>query len=188
MTLYASSCERPSKRSARVFLPSSVSNSYSFSTRTHGSSRRFCLISWSRSACSASSFASSSRAPCHSSRVPVLCSGISIPPVGLVNATDETRSDRETHRKLVANEGTERAKGAVFRRLSHSTAQSCGASHWPKVNEKLLPPEPMCSTPATFAITPPPGARMLKNSVSLNSYLPLTLLKLPPNQEAPERR
>src|ERR671930_586851 len=77
MTLYASSCERPSKRSARVFLPSSVSNSYSFSTRTQGSSRRFCLISWSRSACSASSFASSSRAACHCSLVPVSCSGIS---------------------------------------------------------------------------------------------------------------
>src|SRR3954447_23923066 len=73
MTLYASSCERPSNSSASVFLPSSVSSSYSFSTGTHGSSCRFCVISRVRSACSASSLASSSRAACHSSRVPVVC-------------------------------------------------------------------------------------------------------------------
>jgi hypothetical protein len=80
--LYARSCERPSKSSARVFLPSSVSNSYCFSTGTHGSSSRFLLISPFRSACSASSFPSSSRAACHSSRVPVLCSGMSPPSFG----------------------------------------------------------------------------------------------------------
>ena len=39
------------------------------------------MISSFRSACSASSFASSSRAACHSSRVPIVCSGISSPPV-----------------------------------------------------------------------------------------------------------
>src|SRR5919197_3894627 len=77
MMLYARSCERPSNSSARVFLPSSVSNSYSFSTGTQGSSRRLRLTSSPRCACSASSFASSSRAACHSSRVPILCSGIS---------------------------------------------------------------------------------------------------------------
>jgi hypothetical protein len=58
--LYASSCDRPSKSSARVFLPSSVSNSYSFSTGTQGRSRRLLLISSFRSPCSASSLASSS--------------------------------------------------------------------------------------------------------------------------------
>src|SRR5439155_154663 len=79
MMLYASSCERPSKSSARVFLPSSVSNVYSFSTATQGRSRRLFLISSFRSACSASSLASSSRAACHSSWVPTLCSGISSP-------------------------------------------------------------------------------------------------------------
>src|SRR5256714_495098 len=79
MMLYASSCERPSNRSASIFLPSSVSSSYSFSTGTQGSSRRLLLISSLRSACSASSLASSSRAACHSSRVPILCSGISSP-------------------------------------------------------------------------------------------------------------
>src|SRR6266403_3988078 len=79
MMLYASSCERPSKSSARVFLPSSVSNSYSFSTGTQGRSRRFLLISSFRPACSASSLASSPRAACHSLRVPILCSDISAP-------------------------------------------------------------------------------------------------------------
>src|SRR5918996_682961 len=77
MMLQASSCERPSKSSASVLLPSSVSNSYSFSTGTQGSSRRFLRIPWFRSACSASSFASSARAASHSSRVPILCSRIS---------------------------------------------------------------------------------------------------------------
>jgi len=43
----------------------------------------------------------------------------------------------------------------------------------------------MCSTPATRATTPPPGATMLKNSVSPNSFLPFTTLKFPPNQDAP---
>src|SRR5918992_3713302 len=74
MTLYARSCERPSKSSASVFLPSSVSNSYPFSTGTQGSSRRFSVAFRPSSACSASSLASSSRAACHSSRVPTVCS------------------------------------------------------------------------------------------------------------------
>src|SRR5919109_2392040 len=83
MMLYASSCERPSKSSTSVFLPSSVSNSYSFSTGTQGSSSRFFLISSLSCACSASRLASSSRAACHSSRVPILCSGIFFPPLHL---------------------------------------------------------------------------------------------------------
>src|SRR5712691_4209090 len=113
MMLYASSCERPSKSSARVFLPSSVSNSYSFSTGTQGRSRRCLLISSFRSACSASSLASSSRATCHFSRVPILCSGIFISlcrtrtvphePIPssirtLPGLRNETRRDPETHR------------------------------------------------------------------------------------------
>src|SRR6266852_4662586 len=114
MMLYASSCERPSKSSASVFLPSSVSNSYSFSTGTQGSSRRFPLISSFRSACSDSSLASSTRAACHSSRVPILCSGIasSSSPTRalphepnpsshrtLTGSRTETPDDPETHRK-----------------------------------------------------------------------------------------
>src|SRR4051795_10980750 len=80
MMLYARSCERPSKSSSSVFFPSSVSNSYSFSTGTQGSSRRFSAALRPSSPCSASSFASSSRAACHSSCVPTLCSAIALPP------------------------------------------------------------------------------------------------------------
>src|SRR5438093_1441988 len=114
MMLYARSCERPSKSSARVFLPSSLSNTYRSSTGTHGRSRRFLLISSFRSACSASSLASSSRAACHSSRVPMLCSDISSPscqtrtvphePIPssdrtLPGSRNETGGDPKTHRK-----------------------------------------------------------------------------------------
>src|SRR5215216_4151677 len=95
MMLYASSCERPSKSSARDFLPSSVSNSYSFSTGTQGRSRRLLLISSFRSACSASSLASSSRAACHSLRVAILSSGISSPSVGF----ERSRASR-SHRRI----------------------------------------------------------------------------------------
>src|SRR6476660_9600632 len=98
MTLYARSCERPSKRSARRFLPSSVSNSYCFSTGTQGSSRRLRLISSFRSACSDSSLASSSRAVCHSSRVPSLCSGIFVSSSSGV--TNKTYDGQETHRDI----------------------------------------------------------------------------------------
>src|SRR5436190_11363294 len=97
MTLYASSCDRPSKSSASVLLPSSVSNSYSFSTGTHGSSRRFCLISSLRCACSPSSFASSFRAACHSSRVPIFCSGISSSFYDYL-VRGKTAVPRQTHR------------------------------------------------------------------------------------------
>src|SRR4051812_5462951 len=82
MMLYARSCERPSKSSASVFFPSSVSNWYSFSTGTHGSSRRCSAALRPSSACSASSRASCSRAASHSSRVPMLCSDTVSPPVG----------------------------------------------------------------------------------------------------------
>jgi DNA-directed RNA polymerase specialized sigma24 family protein len=45
-------------------------------TLTHGSRRRCSVTFWSSSACSASSFANSLRAACHSSRVPIVWSGI----------------------------------------------------------------------------------------------------------------
>src|SRR3954447_14664818 len=70
------SCERPSKRSARAFVPSFVSNPYSFSTGTQGSSRLFLASSSLRRVSSFSSFSSSSRSDCHSSCVPILCSVI----------------------------------------------------------------------------------------------------------------
>src|SRR4029453_4154247 len=59
-----------------AFSPSSVSKRYSFSTCTHGSSRR-CRASSSPSlVCSFSPTSSCSRAATHSSRVPIVGSGI----------------------------------------------------------------------------------------------------------------
>src|ERR671935_89262 len=65
-----SSCERPSNSSTSDFGPSSLANLYSFSTGTHGSSRR---CSSTRMACSSSSrsaASSSLRPACHSCSVP----------------------------------------------------------------------------------------------------------------------
>src|SRR6266511_471487 len=69
-----SSCERPSKSSGRVLVPPSVSKVYSFSTGTQGSSLRCCASSSLRWVSSFSRSSSASRAACHSSRVPILCS------------------------------------------------------------------------------------------------------------------
>ena len=63
----------PLKRSASDALPSSVSNRYSFSIRTHGSSCRRRASSSPRRVCAFSASSSSSRAASHSSRVPVMC-------------------------------------------------------------------------------------------------------------------
>src|SRR5919199_3356446 len=71
-----SSCERPSKRSARDLVPSSVSKLYSFSTGTQGSCRRRSASSSFRRVSSFSFASSSSRSACHSSCVPILCSVI----------------------------------------------------------------------------------------------------------------
>src|ERR1700732_2080405 len=67
------SCERPRKRSASEALPSSVSNRYSLSIRTHGSSCRRRASSSLRRVSSFSASSSSSRAASHSLRVPVMC-------------------------------------------------------------------------------------------------------------------
>src|SRR5216110_1157718 len=67
------SCERPRKRSFSEALPSSVSNRYSLSIRTHGSSCRRCASSSLRRVSSFSASSSSSRAASHSLRVPVMC-------------------------------------------------------------------------------------------------------------------
>src|SRR5262245_41717875 len=71
------SCERPRKRSASEALPSSVSNRYSLSTRTHGSSCRRRANSSLRCVSSFSSLSRSIRASSHSLRVPVMCFVIS---------------------------------------------------------------------------------------------------------------
>src|SRR6266545_419095 len=67
------SCERPLKRSASEALPSSVSNRYAFSMRTHGSSCRHRASSSPRRVCSFSALSRSIRAASHSFRVPVMC-------------------------------------------------------------------------------------------------------------------
>src|SRR6266702_3867872 len=67
------SCERPLKRSASEALPSSVSNRYVFSMRTHGSSCRRRASSSPRRVCSFSALSRSIRAASHSFRVPVMC-------------------------------------------------------------------------------------------------------------------
>src|SRR5262245_24454010 len=72
------SCERPRKRSASEALPSSVSNRYALSMRTHGSSCRRRASSSLRRVSSFSASSSWSRAASHSSRVPVLCFVIAI--------------------------------------------------------------------------------------------------------------
>src|ERR1700719_2604611 len=73
MKWYTRSCERPLKRSASEALPSSVSNRYSLSIRTHGNScRRFASSSLRRGS-SFSALSRLRRAAVHSLRVPVLC-------------------------------------------------------------------------------------------------------------------
>src|SRR5882672_11116423 len=80
MKWYTRSCERPRNRSASEALPSSVSNVYFLSIRTHGSSCRCRASSSLRRVSSFSAFSSSSRALSHSSRVPVLCFAIALLP------------------------------------------------------------------------------------------------------------
>src|SRR6059058_4019878 len=74
------SCERPRKRSASEALPSSVSNRYCLSIRTHGRSCRRRASSSLRRVNPFSALSSSSRAASHSSRVPVLCFVIPLSP------------------------------------------------------------------------------------------------------------
>ena len=74
------SCERPSNSSTNVFFPSSVSKTYSLSTRTHGSSWRCFAISSSSFPSSCSRSSSFLRAADHSSIVPTACFGMAFPP------------------------------------------------------------------------------------------------------------
>src|SRR5215216_6412093 len=69
MKWYTRSCERPSKSSRSARVPPSVSNRYSFSTGTHGNSRRCRASSSPIRVCSFSRRSSSSRAAAHSSRL-----------------------------------------------------------------------------------------------------------------------
>src|SRR6184192_3389515 len=85
------SCERPRKRSASEALPSSVSNRYFLSIRTHGSSCRRRARSSLRRVSSFSASSSSSRAASHSLRVPVLCFVIVLGPLLLAGARPRLR-------------------------------------------------------------------------------------------------
>src|SRR4051812_11160918 len=71
-----SSWDRPSKSSFKDLVPPSVSNSYSFSTATHGSSLRLRASSSLRLVSSFSSSRSSLRRACHSSWVAISCSAM----------------------------------------------------------------------------------------------------------------
>src|SRR5262245_16589479 len=72
------SCERPRKRSASEALPSSISNRYCLSIRTHGSSCRRRASSSLRRVSSFSALINSSRAAVHSSRGTTLCSRVNL--------------------------------------------------------------------------------------------------------------
>src|SRR5919198_2495560 len=87
------SCDRPSNSSASTFCPSSVSNVYSFSTGTHGSSCRCFAISSSRAPSSCSRSCTAATAAVHSSRVPTLCFVIFPPP-----SETQTGGRLQTHR------------------------------------------------------------------------------------------
>src|SRR5439155_19862538 len=91
MKWYIRSCERPRKRSASEAPPSSVSNRYSLSIRTHGSSCRRRARSSLRRVSSFSASRSSSRAASHSLRVPVLCFVIVLGPLLLAGARPRLR-------------------------------------------------------------------------------------------------
>src|SRR5687767_8966560 len=85
MKWYTRSCERPRKRSASDALPSSVSNRYSLSIRTHGNSCRRRARSSLRRVCSFSASSSASRAASHSLRVPGLCFVIALLSLGSIS-------------------------------------------------------------------------------------------------------
>src|SRR5262245_49864516 len=72
------SCERPRNKSASEALPSSVSNRYFLSMRTHGSSCRRRASSSLRRVSSFSALSSSNRAAVHSSRDTTLCSPVNV--------------------------------------------------------------------------------------------------------------
>src|SRR6266516_4147468 len=93
------SCERPRKRSASEALPSSVSNLYCLSIRTHGSSCRRRASSSLRCVSSFSAWSSSSRAASHCSRVPVLCFVIALFPLshGFSSTNARKRSAASSH-------------------------------------------------------------------------------------------
>src|SRR6201984_2311380 len=112
-----SSCEPPLKRSAREALPSSVSNRYSLSTRTHGSSCRRRASSSLRRVSSFSASSSSSRAASHSSRVPVMCFVITL------HSLDGRRIDE----RRIPNGGSDKCGGIPMDALITAAARALAA-------------------------------------------------------------
>src|SRR5499426_3212282 len=115
------SCERPRKRSVSDAPPSSVSNRYVLSIRTHGSSPRRRASSSLRRVSSFSAVSSSSRAASHSLRVPVLCLVIVVSPrisgVGsFLDATTLSHGDRD--------DGSDKCGGITLDSLITAAAQA----------------------------------------------------------------
>src|SRR2546426_910249 len=118
------SCERPLKRSASEALPSSVSNRYSLSIRTHGSSCRRCASSSLRRVSSFSASSSSSRAASHSLRVPVMCFVIALL---LPSIRPDGRWSWDTFSAGYRNGGSDKCDGIPMDSLITAAARALAA-------------------------------------------------------------
>src|SRR5438445_5167056 len=118
------SCERPLKRSASEALPSSVSNRYSLSIRTHGSSCRRCASSSLRRVSSFSASSSSSRAASHSLRVPVMCFVIALL---LPSIRPDGRWSWDTFNAGCRNDGSDKCGGIPMDSLITAAARALAA-------------------------------------------------------------
>src|SRR5438067_11891156 len=118
------SCERPWKRSASDALPCSVSNRYSLSIRTHGSSCRRCASSSLRRVSSFSASSSSSRAASHSLRVPVMCFVIALL---LPSIRPDGRWSWDTFSAGYRNGGSDKCDGIPMDSLITAAARALAA-------------------------------------------------------------
>src|SRR6202049_1774196 len=119
------SCERPRKRSASEALPSSVSNLYSLSIRTHGSSCRRRASSSLRRVSSFSASSSSSRAESHSLRVPIKCFVIVLLAFPSVQFSDYCSQDKLSAR--YRNDGSDKCGGIPMDSLITAAARALAA-------------------------------------------------------------
>src|SRR6266540_3096976 len=126
------SCQRPRKRAASEALPSSVSNRYSLSIRTHGSSCRRRASSSLRRVSSFSTSSSSSRAASHSLRVPVMCFVIAL--LSFLRTSFIVRS-LQFH---VQQSGPQIGRDAAGRHPADDVEPHRGQAHW--THRELLSP------------------------------------------------
>src|SRR4029450_9359586 len=130
---WSSSCERALKRSATEALPSSVSNRYFLSIRTHGSSCRRRASSSPRRVCSFSPPSSASRAASHSSRVPTLCFVIALISFLRVSIGVSVRPGdycpRERLNAGYRDDGSDKSGGIPMDSLITAAAQALAAGH-----------------------------------------------------------